>query len=44
MKKKEVVLISAHVGNFEIAEYFFGEIEDNASISLVNDRCRTYSN
>lgn len=33
--KKGGVLISAHVGNFEIAEHFFGELEDNMSISLL---------
>ncbi len=33
--KKGGILISAHVGNFEIAEYFFGELEENASISLL---------
>jgi len=34
-EKKGGVLISAHVGNFEIAEHFFGELEDKASISLL---------
>ncbi|WP_418508952.1 lipid A biosynthesis acyltransferase [Corallibacter sp.] len=34
-RKKGGVLISAHVGNFEIAEHFFGELEENASISLL---------
>lgn len=29
------ILISAHVGNFEIAEYFFGELEYAAKINLV---------
>lgn len=29
------ILISAHVGNFEIAEYFFGELEHAAKINLV---------
>ena len=29
------VLISAHVGNFEIAEYFFNEIDQNSKINLV---------
>lgn len=34
-QKKGGILISAHVGNFEIAEHFFGELEENASISLL---------
>ena len=34
-EKKGGILISAHVGNFEIAEYFFGELEENTSISLL---------
>lgn len=29
------ILISAHVGNFEIAEYFFNEIDENSQINLV---------
>jgi predicted LPLAT superfamily acyltransferase len=29
------ILISAHVGNFEIAEYFFSEIDDLSQINLV---------
>lgn len=29
------VLISAHVGNFEIAEYFFNDIDHNSKINLV---------
>jgi len=29
------VLISAHVGNFEIAEFFFKEIDENSEINLV---------
>lgn len=29
------VLISAHVGNFEIAEHFLAEIDNNATISLL---------
>ncbi|MCF1421076.1 LpxL/LpxP family acyltransferase [Mangrovimonas futianensis] len=33
--KKGGVLISAHVGNFEIAEHFFGDLEEDASISLL---------
>jgi predicted LPLAT superfamily acyltransferase len=34
-QKKGGVLISAHVGNFEIAEYFFGEIDLDFQINLV---------
>src|SRR3970040_3035322 len=34
-EKKEGVLISAHIGNFEIAEYFFGEIDLDFQINLV---------
>ena len=34
-EKKGGVLISAHVGNFEISEHFFGELEENASISIL---------
>lgn len=34
-QKKGGILISAHVGNFEIAEHFFGELEENASISIL---------
>ncbi|OBX24383.1 MULTISPECIES: LpxL/LpxP family acyltransferase [Bizionia] len=34
-EKKGGILISAHVGNFEISEYFFNQLEDNASISLL---------
>lgn len=33
--KKGGILISAHVGNFEIAEHFFGELEEHAAISLL---------
>ncbi|MEC3906094.1 lipid A biosynthesis acyltransferase [Tamlana sp. 2201CG12-4] len=33
--KKGGVLISAHVGNFEIAEYFLNELEENVAISLL---------
>lgn len=33
--KKGGILISAHVGNFEISEHFFGILEENASISLL---------
>lgn len=29
------ILISAHVGNFELAEYFFDELEDKSQINLV---------
>ena len=34
-EKKGGVLISAHIGNFEIAEHFFGEIDFNCQINLV---------
>lgn len=34
-QKKGGILISAHVGNFEISQYFFAELEENASISLL---------
>lgn len=34
-EKKGGVLISAHMGNFEIAEYFFGEIDLDFQINLV---------
>lgn len=34
-EKKGGVLISAHVGNFEIAEFFFKEIDFNCQINLV---------
>jgi predicted LPLAT superfamily acyltransferase len=34
-QKKGAVLISAHIGNFEIAEYFFSEIATNFQINLV---------
>ncbi len=34
-EKKGGVLISAHVGNFEIAEHFFGEIDVDFQINLV---------
>jgi predicted LPLAT superfamily acyltransferase len=34
-EKKGGVLISAHIGNFEIAEHFFGEIDVNFQINLV---------
>lgn len=33
--KQGGVLISAHIGNFEIAEYFFSELDDNFQINLV---------
>ena len=33
--RKGGILISAHVGNFEIAEYFFSEIDDLSQINLV---------
>jgi len=34
-QKKGGILISAHVGNFEIAEHFFGELKENTSISIL---------
>ncbi len=34
-RKKGGILISAHVGNFEIAEYFFNEIDIDSQINLV---------
>lgn len=34
-EKKGGVLISAHIGNFEIAEYFFSEVDFNLQINLV---------
>ena len=34
-EKKGGVLISAHIGNFEIAEHFFSEIDENFQINLV---------
>jgi predicted LPLAT superfamily acyltransferase len=34
-EKKGGVLISAHIGNFEIAEYFFSEIDVDFQINLV---------
>ncbi|WP_299887298.1 lipid A biosynthesis acyltransferase [uncultured Lacinutrix sp.] len=34
-QKRGGILISAHLGNFEIAEHFFGELEEKASISLL---------
>ena len=34
-EKKGGVLISAHIGNFEIAEYFFAEIDLDCQINLV---------
>lgn len=34
-EKKGGVLISAHIGNFEIAEHFFGEIDLEFQINLV---------
>lgn len=34
-EKKGGVLISAHVGNFEIAEFFFSEIDFDCQINLV---------
>ena len=35
VQKQGGVLISAHVGNFEIAEFFFGEIDLDFQINLV---------
>ncbi|TYB78578.1 LpxL/LpxP family acyltransferase [Bizionia myxarmorum] len=34
-EKKGGILISGHVGNFEISEYFFNQLTDRASISLL---------
>lgn len=34
-QKKGGILISAHVGNFEIAEYFFNEIDGFSQINLI---------
>lgn len=34
-QKKGGILISAHVGNFEIAEHFFGDLNEQTSISLL---------
>lgn len=34
-QKKGGILISAHLGNFEIAEHFFGELEERDFISLL---------
>lgn len=34
-QKKGGILISAHLGNFEIAEHFFGELEEKDFISLL---------
>jgi predicted LPLAT superfamily acyltransferase len=34
-QKKGGILISAHVGNFEIAEHFLGELTEEMSISLL---------
>ncbi len=34
-EKKGGILISAHMGNFEIAEFFFNELENNTAISLL---------
>lgn len=33
--KKGGILISAHIGNFEIANYFFDEIDNHSQINLV---------
>ncbi|MCC9042149.1 lipid A biosynthesis acyltransferase [Myroides sp. M-43] len=34
-EKKGAILISAHVGNFEVAEYFFADIDFECRINLV---------
>lgn len=34
-EKKGGILISAHIGNFEIAEHFFGEIDIDFQINLI---------
>lgn len=34
-EKKGGILISAHVGNFEIAEFFFSELKNNTTICLL---------
>ena len=34
-EKKGGILISAHIGNFEIADYFFNEIDFDSQINLV---------
>lgn len=34
-EKKGAILISAHVGNFEVAEYFFADIDFDCQINLV---------
>lgn len=34
-EKKGGILISAHIGNFEIAEYFLNELEENVAICLL---------
>ncbi|GAQ12909.1 lysophospholipid acyltransferase [Myroides odoratimimus] len=34
-EKKGAILISAHVGNFEVAEYFFADIDFECQINLV---------
>ncbi|TGV02248.1 LpxL/LpxP family acyltransferase [Flavivirga rizhaonensis] len=34
-QKKGGILISGHMGNFEIAQHFFGELEENECISLL---------
>jgi predicted LPLAT superfamily acyltransferase len=34
-EKRGAVLLSAHMGNFEIAEYFFSEIDQDFQINLV---------
>lgn len=34
-EKKGAILISAHVGNFEVAEYFFADIDFECQINLI---------
>ncbi|EHQ42558.1 LpxL/LpxP family acyltransferase [Myroides odoratus] len=42
-EKKGAILISAHVGNFEVAEYFFADIDFDCQINLVTtDREHTF--
>ncbi|UGU15800.1 lipid A biosynthesis acyltransferase [Sinomicrobium kalidii] len=36
-QKKGGVLLSAHVGNFEISEHFFGDLKEKTSISLLTN-------
>lgn len=42
-EKKGAILISAHVGNFEVAEFFFADIDFHSQINLVTtDREHSY--